>query len=204
MPITHQVSLSPDLSYCIWKIDESEEQLLSLLQLDAIELADFNRAKVPEKRLEWLAARNALKELLNPFGQFYLMKDQFGKPHLTTSDWQVSMSHAKGFGAAAIQKSRPIGIDIELERPQISRIAKRFLHSEEKEWTDHSITSLTKIWGAKEALYKLHGRTQLIFAEQLLIQPFPEKTGVIIEENKASTHALVFDKYESLYISVAY
>lgn len=204
MPITHQVQVSSELRYCVWKIEESEEELLSFLELNEIELTDFERAKVPEKRLEWLAARNALKHLVNPLGQFYLVKDQFGKPHLDTSEWQVSMSHAKGYGAAAIQLEKPIGIDIELERPQISRIAKKFLHQQEKDWANESISCLTKIWGAKEALYKLHGRTQLTFAEQLLVHPFQQKKGVIIENGIEESFHLIYDQMEELYICTAY
>jgi len=204
MPITHQVSLNKDLSYCIWKIEETEAELLSLLNLNSVELADFERTKVPEKRLEWLCARNALKQLVQPYGQFFLFKDNFGKPHLDSGDWQVSMSHAKGYGAAAIQKGKPLGIDIEIERQQIERIAKKFLHEEEKTWLNHSVTDLTKIWGAKEALYKLHGRTQLIFAEELLVHPFEKGKGEIIEDGKKDTFNLNFDKHNSLHICLAY
>lgn len=204
MPITQHVSIHPELHYCLWKIEETEEHLLSLLNLNATELADFERTKVAEKRLEWLAARNALKHLVQPYGQFYLNKDEYGKPHLDHSDWHVSMSHAKGYGAASIQKVNPVGIDIELARPQISRIAKKFLHKEEYKWTDQSVNSLTMIWGAKEALYKLHGRTQLIFAEQLLIHPISESRGTIIEEGQLKDYQLHFDIHESLYICLAY
>lgn len=204
MPITHHISLSPDLSYCLWKIDETEQELLSYLDLDSTEFADFERTRVFEKRLEWLAARNALKHLIQPFGQFYLGKDKFGKPHLNHSDWQVSISHAQGFGAAAIQRAAPVGIDIELARPQISRIAKRFLHQQEYEWTDRSVNDLTMIWGAKEALYKLHGRTQLKFAEQLLVHPIDNATGEIIEQGQKKMYKLHFDIHESLYICLAY
>lgn len=204
MPITHHVSLSPKLAYCIWKIEETEEQLLEFLKLNSQELNDFDSTKVPERRLEWLAARNALKHLINPFGQFYLNKDEFGKPHLEKTDWEVSMSHTKGYGAASIHLSKPVGIDIELERPQISRIAKKFLHKKEKEWSDQSISSLTKIWGAKEALYKLHGRTQLIFSEQLQVYPFAEKKGHIIVRDQIERFNLHFERKDSLYLCLAH
>lgn len=204
MPITHQVSLSPDLSYCIWKIEETEQEMLASLHLNSVELADFERTKVPEKRLEWLAARNALKHLVTPYGQFFLVKDSFGKPHLDTGDWHVSMSHAKGHGAAAIQRIKPVGIDIELERPQITRIAKKFLHEQEKTWNDNSNKSLTKIWGAKEALYKLHGRTQLIFAEQLLVHPFEKLKGEIIENGQIDAYGIAYDKVGELFVCMAY
>lgn len=204
MSITHQVSINSTLSYCIWKIEESEEELLDILHLNSIELADFQRAKVPAKRLEWLAARNALKHLVSPYGQFFLIKDEFGKPHLDRGDIQVSMSHANGYGAAAIQHHKPVGIDIELERPQIKRIAKKFLHEKEKEWCAEEVEDLTKIWGAKEALYKLHGRTQLIFAEQLLIHPFDQQKGEIYESGKQDAFQIHYDKTDALYICTAY
>lgn len=204
MAISHEVSINEQVSYCVWKIEETEEQMLSLLNLNSVEIADFERTKVPGKRLEWLAARNALKHLVNPLGQFFLHKDQFGKPHLDKNTIGVSMSHAQGFGAAAISTNSPVGIDIEIERSQITRIAKKFLHENEKEWTDLSIADLTKIWGAKEALYKLHGRTQLIFAKQLLIHPFNENKGQIIENGVADTFELIFDQHEKVTICAAF
>lgn len=178
--------------------------MLSLLNLNSVEIADFERTKVPEKRREWLAARNALKHLVNPHGQFFLEKDQFGKPHLDSPEIGVSMSHAKGFGAAALSFKGPIGIDIEIERPQITRIARKFLHEEEKDWSDLSIRDLTKIWGAKEALYKLHGRTQLIFAEQLLVHPFKAQKGEIIENGSSNIFKLNFDRHMDLLVCCAY
>lgn len=204
MAISHEVSINQQVSFCLWKIEEDEEELLSLLKLNSAEMADFERTKVLEKRLEWLAARNALKHLLNPHGQFYLEKDQFGKPHLDSHEIGISMSHTKGFGAAALSFKGPIGIDIEIERPQITRIARKFLHEEEKDWSDLSIRDLTKIWGAKEALYKLHGRTQLIFSEQLLVHPFKKEKGEIFENDRSDIFELKFDRHRDLMICCAY
>lgn len=178
--------------------------MLSFLNLNSVELADFERTKVPEKRLEWLAARNALKHLVNKHGQFFLYKDQFGKPHLDSPDLGVSMSHAIGYGAAAISLRHQVGIDIEIEREQILRIAHKFLHESEKKWTDQSIKQLTKIWSAKEALYKLHGRTQLIFAEQLKVHSFEKQQGEIIEGEETNSFELTFDQHEHLTICCAH
>ena len=204
MAISHEVSINQQVSYCIWKIEENEQQMLSSLQLNSVEIEDFERTKVPERRLEWLAARNALKHLLNPHGQFFLIKDHFGKPHLDATTIGVSMSHTKGYGAAALHLEGPVGIDIEHGRQQIGRIAHKFLHESEKLWCDHSTPSLTKIWSAKEALYKLHGRTQLIFAEQLRIEPFELGQGKIFEAPEESSFDLFFDQFKALYICCAY
>ncbi|WP_422006616.1 4'-phosphopantetheinyl transferase family protein [Roseivirga pacifica] len=206
MPIIQEQPISPQVSICIWKIDETEEALLAFLELNETEFADFDRVKVASKRLEWLAARNALKQLLNPFGQFWLEKDQFGKPHLTDPSIGVSMSHANGFGAAAINHQGPIGIDIEIERPQIQRISRKFLNENET-WAGTDTTKLTQVWGGKEALYKLHGRTQLIFADQLVIEEPSLKhitSGQIIEQNKAETFSLYFDYQSPLHICCAF
>ena len=204
MAISHEVSINLQVSYCVWKIEESEEEMLAFLDLNPVELADFERTKLPQKRLEWLAARNALKHLVNKHGQFFLSKDDFGKPHLDSSDIGVSMSHAKGFGAAAISLKNPVGIDIEVERVEIIRIAHKFLHESEKQWSDKSIHELTKIWGAKEALYKLHGRTQLIFAEQLKVYSFEKQKGEIIQNGETTSFELTFDQHQDLTICCAY
>jgi phosphopantetheinyl transferase len=204
MAISHEVSINQQVSYCIWKIEENEQQMLSSLQLNSVEIEDFERTKVPERRLEWLAARNALKHLLNPHGQFFLIKDHFGKPHLDATTIGVSMSHTKGYGAAALHLEGPVGIDIEHSRKQIGRIAHKFLHESEKLWCDHSTPSLTKIWSAKEALYKLHGRTQLIFAEQLLIHPFADKKGQITINDQSKIYSLKYDTHDLISVCCAY
>lgn len=206
MPIIQEQSISPEVSICIWKIEESETALLDFLELNETEFTDFDRVKVASKRLEWLAARNALKHLLNPYGQFWLEKDEFGKPHLTDPNIGVSMSHANGFGAAAINHNGPVGVDIEIERTQIQRISRKFLNEKEA-WTNEDTTKLTQVWGGKEALYKLHGRTQLIFADQLVIEEPSLKhitSGQIIENNKAETFSLYFDYQSPLHICCAF
>ncbi len=195
------------MAYLVWKITESEDELLSHLKLNEEETADLNSIKVDSRRLEWLGARTALKHLVKDLGQFYIFKDQFGKPHLRDSSIGISMSHTKGFGAAAINLKGEVGIDVETERDQIQRISKRFLHKSEKEWAKRETTSLTKIWAAKEALYKLHGRTQLVFSDQLIVSNFNSTAnckGTIIEDGNDSYYELVYDKIETIHICCAY
>lgn len=207
MPIAHKFSINQSVSYLVWKITEEEKQLLSHLNLNSEEKDDLDSIKLAPKRLEWLGARTALKFLIADLGQFYIYKDPFGKPHLKDSSIGISVSHANGYGAAAINLKGEIGIDIETERDQIQRIARRFLHSSEKDWADHSTERLTKIWAAKEALYKLHGRTQLIFSEQLVVSSFIDSQvceGKIIEDNMESSYQLTYDKVHELHLCCAY
>ena len=207
MPIAFEESISPGLTFLLWKIEETEEELLDNLELDSAEYEDFNAQKVPAKRLEWLGARNALKVLLNEHGQFFHYKDEFGKPHLRDSSIGVSISHARGFGGAVINLQGPVGLDIEWVRPQINRIAKKFTNLPEAHWANGDGTKLTQIWAAKEALYKLHGRTQLAFAEQLLLhingQEVP-KHGDILENGTRDHFELKFGSWDGLQFSLAY
>ncbi|OEK03599.1 hypothetical protein BFP97_19675 [Roseivirga sp. 4D4] len=207
MPIAHKSSITPEVSYILWKITETEDELLKHLNLNEEELDDLNAVKAPSRRLEWLGARTALKHLVNELGQFYIYKDEFGKPHLKETSIGISMSHAKGFGAAAINLSGEVGIDIETERAQIHRIAHKFLHVSEASWANGNIEQLTKVWAAKEALYKLHGRTQLTFAEQLIISDFSngsEVKGQILENEIATDYQLASSFLDPIHICCAY
>ena len=207
MPIAFEETISQGLTFLIWKIEESEEELLENLHLDEVEFQDFDSLKVSTRRLEWLGARNALKVLLKEYGQFFHYKDEFGKPHLRDSSIGVSMSHAKGYGGAVINLAGPVGLDIEWVRPQISKIAKKFTNEPEANWANGDETKLTQIWAAKEALYKLHGRTQLAFAEQLLLnikdQSIP-LLGDILENGKRDQFSLNFGNWKGLQFCLAY
>lgn len=207
MPIAHKSSINSNVSYILWKITETEDELLQHLDLNNEELEDLNMVKVASKRLEWLGARTALKHLVKQIGQFYIYKDPFGKPHLKEASFGISMSHTKDFGAAAINLKGQVGIDIETVRPQIHRIAHKFLHHSEVAWAANNGTRLTQVWAAKEALYKLHGRTQLTFSEQLLLQlngdELPTK-GEILENDKAKSFHLEFGDYQGIHFSISY
>ena len=207
MPITHKYAINTNVSVAIWKITETESDLLDFLHLNKEEWADFNAIRVEGRRLEWLGARTALKALVKKRGIFYLCKDAYGKPYLKGADFGISMAHTQGFGIAAINLKGEAGIDIEAERQQILKISPRFLHPDERKWSNNDIVSLTKIWTAKEALYKLHGGPQLIFAEQLIINNFKNSDkiqGPIFENKKSQSYALHFRKIENLHVCCAF
>ncbi|WP_420387848.1 4'-phosphopantetheinyl transferase family protein [Roseivirga sp.] len=186
MPIIKKGEAEPHIKFAIWEIVEREEELLSILGSSIADETPLTDIKVESRRMESLAARCALRSLLEPLGKFEIYKDQFGKPHLRDESIGLSISHAKGFAAAAINLNGPIGIDIEHEREQVIKIAHKFVHSTERVWVEQDIHKLTQVWSAKEALYKLHGRTQLAFAEQLITKNLhePHGEGRIIEKKE--------------------
>ena len=185
MPIIKKGEVEENVHFAIWQIEEEADTLQEFLNL-TIQDEELNSIKVESRRIESLAARCALRVLLEPFVDFEIYKDKFGKPHLVDESIGLSISHAKGYAAAAINLNGPIGIDIEHEREQVLKIAHKFVHSSERKWVDGDINRLTRVWSAKEALYKLHGRTQLIFAEQLITKNLdrPYGEGKIIERDE--------------------
>ncbi len=203
MPITKFTKIDNSVCWVLWKIEENLTELEKLYNPNPSELKDFNSMKVDSRRMESYAARLALRYLLGEveLANCEVYKDEFGKPHVEHNGVEISISHAKGYGAAAINLKGPVGIDIEYPRNQITKIAHKFLHPAEVEWAGQNIERLTKIWSAKEALYKLHGRTQLIFAEQLIVG---EASGQIIESDSFQEYDVVFADQGDFLISIAF
>ncbi|WP_053222740.1 4'-phosphopantetheinyl transferase family protein [Roseivirga seohaensis] len=206
MPLFLKANITEEVCFAIWKIEESEEELMHIYQPSAAEIRVLSGFKIEIKRREWLSSRLALKTLF-PYQDYEVNKDAFGKPHISLAGVEISISHAKSFGAAAYSLNGPIGIDIEHDRDQITRIAHKFLHPTEKPWAENRVDKLTQIWCAKEALYKLHGRTQLIFADQLVVgQPNLQQqaSGQIIESGISSVFNVQWLKEADLNCCLAY
>lgn len=104
-----------------------------------------------------------------PADALMLTRDAYGRPHLDGGHHHVDLnwSHSGDWLIAACVESGRVGIDIELlrPRPKALALAKRFFAPEEAAW----LTTLagdpaqlqhafTRLWCAKEALLKAHGR----------------------------------------------
>ena len=200
--------INPSVSYALWRIDEPLELMESLYAFSEADRELFKAHKIERRRAEWLAARLALKALMNAKGlpQQDIIKDEFGKPHVAQAQIEISISHTKNYGAAALSHTGAVGIDIEYPRDQIQRIARKFLHANEANWAQNDQQRLTKVWCAKEALYKLHGRTQLIFAEQLRLshEGGVLTRGKICENGQEEEHPLHYDQIDQMHLCLAY
>lgn len=201
--------INKSLSYALWHIEEPLSRLADLYPFTEADQILLDSHKVEIRKAEWLSARLALRALMqaHDLENLSIHKDAFGKPHLSEAKAHISISHTKNWGAAVLSTQTAVGIDIECPRDQIQRIARKFLHPNEAKWTQNDLGKLTQVWCAKEALYKLHGRTQLIFAEQLLIEtPISEfpSAGLILENGSEERFSLHYDKTDDLNICVAY
>ena len=122
------------------------------------------------------------------------LKDEFGKPYLTDSTFQISISHSWNI-VAIMAAPYNIGVDIQREVAKITRIEKKFIRPVEKE----SLQENTKIphlhiyWGAKEALYKAYGRKRLGFVRHIHVDPF--EYNLVTGHTTAAIHKDTYHAY---------
>lgn len=173
MPLIHLSSINDHASWALWRIEESLEDLSrgDFCEQEKDELARITNER---KKLEWLAARKALRSIAVHHRLFHtgVVKDPNGKPLLLNSDHHISLAHCYPFAVALFHKRQPAGIDIEKIRDKVIRIKHKFLHEVEKGDAGEHAPKLTLYWCAKEAIYKYYGKKKLIFKENIFVEPF--------------------------------
>ena len=172
MPLSLHHAIEPVGEIGIWDIEEPEDWFLRRLDLKAPEAAQFHKLK-GRRRLEWLAARQLVHQMSGRAERALFQKDEYGKPYLEDSPFQISISHSHD-KAAAIAAPEIVGIDIQYWVPKIERLAKRFLNASELAQLANNpaerLFQLHVLWGAKESLYKAYGRRQLDFCQHMAVE----------------------------------
>ncbi len=171
---------APNHTWALWRLEEDENFLRQYAP--GLEPVPDQITNV-QKRLEFIGARVLVAELLKRWGHDYrgLIKDEFGKPYPTGYPYQVSLSHSYPYVAAILQKEGSAGIDLEQPKQKLLRVASRVLHVEELADAGDDIVKHCIYWSAKESLVKIHGKKDLVFAENIRIKPFSrEKQGFLV------------------------
>jgi 4'-phosphopantetheinyl transferase len=158
-------------AWALWKIEEDETTLAS--QVAPYEISPLQVSHVT-KRLEFLAGRVLIRKLLNQWDLEFrgLTKDEFGKPFLRNHPFHISLSHSYPYVAAVIDREKVVGIDLEQPKEKLLKIAPRVLDPTELADAGTDIVKHCIYWCAKETLVKIHGKKDLIFSQNLKIQPF--------------------------------
>lgn len=173
MPLILHEKLHEHSSWALWEIREKMEELQDLLQPEQL-LNQPAEVKAERQRLEWLASRLLIRQLSEEYGldRPVIVKDEYGKPFLHHSPFHISLSHSYPYASAIIHRRQSVGIDIEMARQQLTKVASRILHPEELFAAGNDLKKLCIYWAAKEAMYKCYGRRGLIFKEEIFIEPF--------------------------------
>ena len=174
MALVYQKEIQDSATLAIWKIEESAEVLVAKLQLDEQEQAYFESLGQHMRQLHWLATRVLLRTLLQTEHYIDCKADEHGKPYLVNFPHHISLSHSYDYAAVMISETRAVGIDIELIKSKIEALAPKFLTDTERSFIDpdHAVAHLYSCWAAKEAVYKLQGKSGISFKEHIHLQPF--------------------------------
>lgn len=170
MPIINTIlpDFSPQVAMSLWRIEESEEQLLALFsEADISATTLLSGLSNSKRRLERLAEHLLLHSMIG--AHYHLRHNEQGMPLLYGSNMCISISHTLQYVVVAISR-QTIGIDIEMCRPKILTVRRRFLSdAEQSAILPDNLPLNTAAWTAKEALYKAIGVNGIDFANDEVI-----------------------------------
>ena len=162
MPIYKKYFAPYNTQIIVWRITEDESVLREGISLTKLCINRLDQMKSKTHRCGFLSVRHLLAAM--NYTPDALSYDHFGKPHLSDGKF-ISITHSHQFSAVAIG-DKPLGIDIEKERPKVHRIAPRFLHI--SELTPNATDRIrTTQWCIKEAAYKALGKKGISFLNDI-------------------------------------
>ena len=209
MPLFKTINFNPSTQILVWKITESYEELYHEVQLNEKSLQRLQGMKSELHQRGFLSVRKLLQEA--GYNDFDLYYDELGKPHLQDGKF-ISISHSFHFSTIIISDQKA-GIDIEMQREKIIRIADKFVNNHEldrlKSFDNQDyIKKLTVKWGAKEAIFKIRNEKGISFKYHIQVNPFEiqdQKTTALLEfENTKQQFAILFEEMEDFTLVYAF
>ena len=200
--------LSENTSWALWQVEENLEELWQILNPSPEAQFEYHLIHHPQKKLEWLASRLAIKNLVEYSGVNFqgIYKDAFGKPHLYHCPYHISIAHCFPYAVGALHRTQPVGIDIERPQEKLLRIKDRFLNNTEAADAGVDLNLLCQYWTGKEVLYKIYGRKKLIFRDHIQVQLNNGATdiskGLITFEEFRKSYDLKIHQHDGHYIAI--
>jgi len=201
MPLYKTLTVAPDIKILIWQVTESESELS-----DGITLTPHCQTRMDGMRSELhRRAFLSIRHLMAVAGyvDHDLYYDEAGKPHLKDGK-KISITHSNHFTGIIVSSDKEVGIDIEMQREKILRIAHKFTPIEEYSTIanrDALIRKLTIVWGAKESLYKIYAEPGLSFMHHIDVKDFSfedeSTTAEILYHGDASFFDIYFFEFDS-------
>lgn len=206
MPLHKVIHINPSTTIYLWKITETFEDLFDEVQLKDINLIRLKTMKSELHQRAFLSVR----KLLNHCGytDFDLIYDQSGKPFLKDAlrqaqgDRHISISHSHEFSAIVLSDEN-IGIDLELVKEKVLRIAPRFMDVSHLEGLSEidQMRKATVVWGIKEAIFKVKNETGISFPDHIAESPFllsdKKCTAELNFNNSIQHYAIFFEAIDS-------
>lgn len=187
MPLIFEQEINPTKKLGVWEITEDPEFFIQ----DSSKLNGGNGSV--KRALEQAASLKLIQSLTLEESVPEIYRDANGKPHFKNQPWELSLSHSKQMIACIIDKSgRPAGVDIELIRDSIGKLAPKFVSENDSTPFKEGPMHEHLIWGAKEVLYKIHSRKSLDFKSHLNVIFYEKLEGKIKKYPHSDSYLLDF------------
>lgn len=170
MPLYKVIHINANTTIYLWKITETFEDLFDEVQLNDINLIRLKTMKSELHQRGFLSVRKLLQEV--NYTDFDLIYDKTGKPFLKDGK-HISISHSHEFSAIVLSDEN-IGIDLELVKEKVLRIAPRFMDISHLEGLSEidQMRKATIVWGIKEAIFKVKNEIGISFPDHIAESPF--------------------------------
>jgi len=170
MAFFKKINFTSNTDIYIWKITENFDFLFKNVVLKPSSLDRVSGMKSESHKKGFLAVRMLLQHC--GYTDHDLRYDEVGKPSLLDGK-KISITHSFDFSVIAISEEE-IGIDIELRRDKVLRIANKFSNESFLNDLEDSdkIRTLTVLWGAKESIFKIMNELGISFLDHIMVSPF--------------------------------
>jgi 4'-phosphopantetheinyl transferase len=170
MPLFKTIDFSKSTKIYIWKISESITELFSGINLKKKSQLRFQNMKSEMHQKGFLSVRKLLYEI--GYSDFDLNYDETGKPHLLDNKF-ISISHSNEFSAIIISDEK-VGIDLEIQKEKVLKIATKFMNILHLENLSHEnqIKKATVVWGIKETVFKIKNQKGISFPDHIFENDF--------------------------------
>lgn len=168
MPLYKTITVGNQATLWIWKITESQQDLLNGINLTDSSKERLSDMKSIMHQRGFISVRCLLK--VAGYEDSNLYYNSFGKPFLEDGK-QISITHSYHFSAIIIS-NLPVGIDIEKQRDKIYSIYHKFIGKDLvkiRGSLSEKVKTLTIVWGVKESLYKLIALPGLSFKKHIAV-----------------------------------
>ncbi|MCA4791626.1 4'-phosphopantetheinyl transferase superfamily protein [Myroides odoratimimus] len=153
----------------VWKVEENLEELMNGVVLQERSSERLKGMKSEVHQRGFMAVRQLL--YYGGYSDNDLCYDINGRPSLSDGSF-ISISHSFEYASIIIGKEN-VGIDVEKKRDKIKRIANKFCNEEELNTAFNAldeIDTLTEIWCAKEAMFKMCESRSLSFKSDMQVE----------------------------------
>ncbi len=175
MPLYLKKKLENEATIAVWKVTESERELIELSSTPTDELEEISYINSESLRRQRLAVRALLNELFEE--KVYLSHHDNGKPYLENLATNISITHTEKFVAVILHEEEYVGIDMECQDRDFSAVEKKALSEDELDDLDDDLKNeqLAIYWCAKEAVFKRVSAYNVNFSEQIEVERFRPK-----------------------------